>query len=65
MSKCSVDIRKDIVDAVTKRLKAKGAYVFEDSGYFGNPNISSSVINGINKGIYRNIFLLMRKYFFN
>ena len=49
MSKCSVDIRKDIVDAVTKRLTAKGAYVFEDSGYFGNPNISSSVINGINK----------------
>jgi hypothetical protein len=49
MSKCSVDIRKDIVDAVTKRLTAKGAYVFEDNGYFGNPNISSSVINGINK----------------
>lgn len=49
MSKCSVDIRKDIVDAVSERLTKEGAYVFEDSGYFANPNKSSSVINSINK----------------
>ena len=49
MSKCALDIKKDIIDAAAKRLTAKGAYVFEDNGYFSNPNIASSVINDINK----------------
>lgn len=49
MSKCALDIRKDIVGNVGKKLKKKGAFVDGDVGYFPNPNIASSAINNINK----------------
>ena len=49
MSKCALDIRKDIVGNVGKKLSKKGAFVDGDVGYFPNPNIASSAINTINK----------------
>jgi len=49
MSKCALDIRKDIVNAVGKKLTIDGAIVDGNVGYFPNPNKASSVINAINK----------------
>ena len=49
MSKCALDIRKDIVNAVGKKLTIDGAIIDGNVGYFPNPNKASSVINAINK----------------
>lgn len=49
MSKCALDIRKDIIRAVGKKLTLNGAIVEGDIGYFTNPNKASSVINAVNK----------------
>lgn len=49
MSKCSLDIRKDIIDAAGKKLADKGAIVDGNVGYFSNPNKSSDVILSVNK----------------
>jgi hypothetical protein len=49
MSKCALDIRKDIVNTVGKKLTIDGAIVDGNVGYFPNPNKASSVINAINK----------------
>lgn len=50
-TKCATDIKKDIVNGVAKILRSKGAYINigEDSGYFPNPNISTSQINMVNR----------------
>ena len=47
--KCSVDIKKDIVSAVSKKLTREGAVIDGDVGYFPNPNIASAAINSVNK----------------
>jgi len=49
MSKCALDIRKDIIDTVGDKLRENGAFVDGDIGYFRNPNKSTSVINALNK----------------
>ena len=49
MSKCSLDIRKDIIDAAGKKLADKGAIVDGNVGYFPNPNKSSDAILSVNK----------------
>jgi hypothetical protein len=50
MSKCSLDIREDLIDKAFEKLKAEGAVIEEGIyGYFPNPNKASSVINSINK----------------
>ena len=49
MSKCSLDIRKDIIDAAGKKLVDKGAIVDGNVGYFPNPNKSSDAILSVNK----------------
>ena len=49
MSKCSLDIRKDIIDAAGKKLADKGAIVDGNVGYFSNPNKSSDAILSVNK----------------
>ena len=48
MNKCSLDIRKDIVDNVTETLTNNGATVENEVGYFANPNKATGVINSIN-----------------
>jgi len=54
MSKCALDIRKDIINDVSKRLTSEGAFVEDNIGYFPNPNIASSVIQSINKSFNNN-----------
>jgi len=49
MSKCSLDIKKDIIDAAGKKLVDKGAVVDGNIGYFSNPNKASDAILSVNK----------------
>ena len=49
MIKCSLDIKKDIIDNVSAKLTQQGAIVTDQAGYFPNPNKASQVINSINK----------------
>lgn len=49
MSKCALDIRKDIIDTVGDKLRENGAFVDGNVGYFRNPNKSTAAINTINK----------------
>lgn len=49
MSKCALDIKKDIIGTVGRMLRERGAYVDSDAGYFPNPNISTMRIMEINK----------------
>jgi hypothetical protein len=49
MSKCLVDIKKDIIDDVTKKLSNQGATIEDNVGYFANPNKASKAIGSINK----------------
>jgi len=48
MAKCSLDIRKDIIDNVGEKLTNQGAFVEGTAGYFYNPKKAPSVINSIN-----------------
>jgi hypothetical protein len=48
MSKCALDIRKDIVATVGRKLTEKGAIVQGDVGYFPNPSRAGAAINDIN-----------------
>ena len=49
MSKCLVDIKKDIIDDVTKKLSKQGAIIEDNVGYFTNPNKASKAIDSVNK----------------
>lgn len=49
MSKCSLDIRKDIIDTVGDTLRKSDAYVEGNVGYFPNPSNATAVINSINR----------------
>ena len=49
MSKCALDIRLDIIDTVGDKLKAEGAVVENNMGYFPNPSKASKAINAVNK----------------
>jgi hypothetical protein len=49
MSKCSLDIKKDIIDAAGKKLVDKGAFVDGNVGYFSNPNKASDAILSVNQ----------------
>jgi len=49
MSKCALDIKKDIIGKVGKRLTVEGAIVDGNVGYFLNPNRASSIITSVNK----------------
>jgi hypothetical protein len=49
MSKCSLDIRKDVIDAAGKKLADKGAFVEGNAGYFPNPNKASDAILSVNR----------------
>jgi hypothetical protein len=49
MSKCLLDIKKDIIDDVTKKLSNQGATIEDNVGYFTNPNKASKAIDSVNK----------------
>ena len=49
MSKCLVDIKKDIIDDVTKKLSNQGATIEDNVGYFANPNKAGKAIASVNK----------------
>jgi hypothetical protein len=49
MAKCSLDIKKDIIDTVGKKMSNLGATVEGNVGFFPNPSRSSNAINSINK----------------
>lgn len=49
MSKCLVDIKKDIIDDVTKKLSKQGATIEDNTGYFANPNKASKAIDSVNR----------------
>lgn len=49
MLKCLVDIKKDIIDDVTKKLSNQGATIEDNVGYFANPNKATRVIASVNK----------------
>ena len=49
MSKCLVDIKKDIIDDVTKKLSNQGATIEDNVGFFANPNKASKAIASVNK----------------
>lgn len=49
MSKCQLDIKKDIIDTVGDTLKEAGAFVEGNAGYFPNPRNATPAINSINK----------------
>ena len=49
MSKCLVDIKKDIIDDVTKKLSNQGATIEDNVGYFANPNKATRAIASVNK----------------
>ena len=49
MAKCSLDIKKDIIDTVGKKMSKLGATVEGNVGFFPNPSRSSNAINSINK----------------
>jgi len=48
MSKCSLDIKKDIIDKVGNKLTDRGATVQDTAGYFANPNKASKAIAEVN-----------------
>jgi hypothetical protein len=50
-TKCSADIKKDIVSSVGKMLSGKGAFVEGNAGYFYNPKNATREINAINRKI--------------
>jgi hypothetical protein len=49
MSKCLVDIKKDIIDDVTKKLSKQGATIEDNTGYFANPAKAPKAIASVNK----------------
>lgn len=49
MSKCAIDIKKDIVDAAGNMLTQRGATVDGQYGYFTNPRVSSKAIGEVNR----------------
>jgi len=49
MSKCALDIKRDIIDTVGEKLTEKGASVEGNVGYFPNPQRASAAINSVNK----------------
>ena len=49
MSKCLVDIKKDIIDDVTKKLSKQGATIEDNVGYFANPNKATKAIASVNR----------------
>ena len=49
MSKCSLDIKKDIIDDVTKKLSNQGATIEDTVGYFANPANASKAIESVNR----------------
>ena len=46
---CILDIKQDIVDDISDRLKKQGAIINDNTGYFDNNKESSKIINDINK----------------
>ncbi|NDB81396.1 MAG: hypothetical protein EB127_01415, partial [Alphaproteobacteria bacterium] len=48
MIKCSLDIKKDIIDEAGEMLTSKGAYVEKEVGYFPNPSKATKAISEIN-----------------
>lgn len=48
MAKCSLDIKKDIIDDVANRLTQKGAVVQNEVGYFPNPSKATEAISSVN-----------------
>lgn len=48
MSKCSLDIKKDIIDTVGNKLTDKGATVQDTAGYFANPDRAFKAIAEVN-----------------
>lgn len=48
MIKCSLDIKKDIVDEAGDKLKSRGAFVKDGSGYFPNPSKAKEAISAVN-----------------
>ena len=49
MSKCALDIKKDIINNVGNKLTVQGAIVDGNVGYFPNPNRASITIASINR----------------
>ncbi len=49
MSKCSLDIKKDIVDKAGNMLTQRGAVVTDNTGYFPNPTKASKAISEVNR----------------
>ena len=49
MAKCSLDIKKDIIDKAGNMLAQRGADVMGDTGYFPNPSKASKAISEVNK----------------
>lgn len=54
MAKCLADIKKDIIDDVTKKLSKQGATIQDNVGYFANPSRAYKAIGSINQE-YREI----------
>lgn len=48
MIKCSLDIKKDIIDEAGDKLKSRGAFVQDSSGYFPNPSRATEAISAVN-----------------
>ena len=49
MAKCSLDIRKDIIDEAGAIMVSKGATVSGNVGYFANPALASKAISDVNR----------------